>query len=46
MISSTPPDKRVILIIIGFCFGALLEGVAGFGVPDAICSSMIMSLLG
>lgn len=44
MISNTPPDNRVILIIIGFCFGALLEGVAGFGVPGAICSSMMVSL--
>ncbi|KAI8088032.1 lactate permease [Gilbertella persicaria] len=44
MISSTPPDLRVILLIIGFCFGALLEGVAGFGVPGAICSSMMVSL--
>ncbi|KAI9273506.1 lactate permease [Helicostylum pulchrum] len=44
MISSTPADMRVILIIIGFCFGALLEGVAGFGVPGAICSSMMVSL--
>ena len=24
-----PNDKRVILVIIGFCFGALLEGIAG-----------------
>lgn len=35
---------RIILIIIGFCFGALLEGVAGFGVPGAICSSMMVAL--
>lgn len=44
MISNTPPDMRIILIIIGFCFGALLEGVAGFGVPGAICSSMMVAL--
>ncbi|KAI9261751.1 lactate permease [Sporodiniella umbellata] len=40
----TPPDKRIILLIIGFAFGALLEGVAGFGVPGAICSSILVSL--
>lgn len=26
MLTSTPPDMRIILLIIGFCFGALLEG--------------------
>ncbi|KAI9022318.1 lactate permease [Phycomyces nitens] len=40
----TPPDKRVILVIVGYCFGALLEGVAGFGVPGAICSPLMVSL--
>ncbi|KAG1453297.1 hypothetical protein G6F56_007611 [Rhizopus delemar] len=44
MLIHTPPDKRIILLIIGFAFGALLEGVAGFGVPGAICSSMMVSL--
>ena len=24
-----PNDRRVVLVVIGFCFGALLEGVAG-----------------
>ncbi|KAG1054112.1 hypothetical protein G6F43_003857 [Rhizopus delemar] len=44
MLIHTPPDKRVLLLIIGFAFGALLEGVAGFGVPGAICSSILVSL--
>lgn len=26
MLTYTPPDKRVILLIIGYSFGALLEG--------------------
>jgi lactate permease len=30
-----PDDRRIVLIIIGFCFGALLEGIAGFGVSPA-----------
>lgn len=29
MITNTPPDQRVILLVIGFSFGSLLEGVAG-----------------
>ncbi len=37
-----PNDKRVILVVIGFCFGALLEGVAGFGTPIAITSSLLI----
>lgn len=39
-----PNDRRVILIVIGFCFGALLEGVAGFGTPVAITSSLLIML--
>jgi lactate permease len=37
-----PNDRRVILVAIGFCFGALLEGVAGFGAPVAITSSLLI----
>jgi lactate permease len=40
--TSLPPDRRVILIVIGFCFGALLEGVAGFGAPVAITASLLI----
>jgi L-lactate permease len=29
VITHLPNDRRVILVVIGFCFGALLEGVAG-----------------
>jgi lactate permease len=39
-----PDDKRVVLIIIGFCFGALLEGIAGFGTPIAITSSLLIMM--
>lgn len=37
-----PNDRRVVLVVIGFCFGALLEGVAGFGAPVAICSALLI----
>jgi lactate permease len=36
MIGNLPNDRRVVLVVVGFCFGALLEGVAGFGCPVAI----------
>ncbi len=41
-IEHLPNDRRVVLVAIGFCFGALLEGVAGFGVPVAITSSLLI----
>jgi len=37
-----PNDRRVVLIVIGFCFGALLEGISGFGTPIAITSSLLI----
>src|SRR4051794_6261054 len=38
------PDLRVQAIIIAFCFGALLEALAGFGTPVAITVVMLMTL--
>ncbi len=37
-----PNDRRVVLVVIAFCFGALLEGVAGFGTPIAIVGSLLI----
>jgi lactate permease len=39
-----PNDRRIVLIVIGFCFGSLLEGVAGFGAPVAITSALLILL--
>jgi hypothetical protein len=33
-------DLRVQVVVIAFCFGALLEALAGFGTPVAICGIM------
>jgi len=38
------PDQRIQAVIIAFCFGALLEALAGFGTPVAISVVMLMSL--
>jgi lactate permease len=38
------PDQRIQAILIAFCFGALLEALAGFGTPVAISVSMMMAL--
>jgi lactate permease len=38
------PDLRIQAVIIAFCFGALLEALAGFGTPVAITVVMLMAL--
>ncbi|GGZ71014.1 L-lactate permease [Streptomyces echinoruber] len=37
-------DPRVQAVIIAFCFGALLEALAGFGAPVAITGVMLMAV--
>jgi lactate permease len=37
-------DPRVLAILIAFCFGALLEALAGFGAPVAITGVMLMAV--
>jgi lactate permease len=37
-------DARVQVVVIAFCFGALLEALAGFGTPAAICGIMLVGL--
>ena len=38
------PDQRIQAVIIAFCFGGLLEALAGFGTPVAISVVMLMAL--
>ncbi|HMK85816.1 MAG TPA: L-lactate permease [Steroidobacteraceae bacterium] len=42
LLGSLPNDRRVILVVIGFCFGCLLEGISGFGTPVAITSALLI----
>ena len=37
-------DVRVQVVMIAFCFGALLEALAGFGTPPAICGVTLVGL--
>ncbi|WP_028924810.1 L-lactate permease [Pseudonocardia acaciae] len=37
-------DRRTQAILVAFCFGALLEALAGFGAPVAITSVMLVAL--
>lgn len=44
MLTSVSADKRVLVILIGWCFGGFLEGMAGFGTAVAIPASMLLAL--
>ena len=37
-------DPRVLAVLIAFCFGGLLEALAGFGAPVAITGAMLMAI--
>lgn len=37
-------DKRIQGLVIAFCFGAVLEALAGFGAPVAICAVLLVSI--
>ena len=42
--SRVSSDRRIQAVIIAFCFGALLEALAGFGTPVAITTVMLLAL--
>jgi lactate permease len=42
--SAVSSDLRVQVVVIAFCFGALLEALAGFGTPPAICGIMLVGI--
>ena len=37
-------DRRIQALLVAFCFGALVEGIAGFGAPVAISAAMLAGL--
>lgn len=41
---SITEDQRLQVILVGFCFGAFLEGAAGFGAPVAITAALLVGL--
>ncbi len=43
-ILSVTPDQRLQMLIVGFSFGAFLEGAAGFGAPVAITAALLVGL--
>src|ERR1700738_801017 len=42
VVTHLPNDRRVVLVVVVFCFVSLLEGIAGFGTPVAITSSLLI----
>ena len=43
-IGSLSDDRRLQAILIGFAFGAFIEGAAGFGTPVAVAAAMLTGL--
>jgi lactate permease len=43
-IAGLASDRRIQVLLIGFSFGAFIEGAAGFGTPVAICAAMLIGL--
>jgi L-lactate transport len=41
---SVTEDQRLQMLMVGFCFGAFLEGAAGFGAPVAITAALLAGL--
>ena len=44
MITSVSSDKRILVLLIGWCFGGFMEGMAGFGTAIAIPAGMLAGL--
>lgn len=44
MLTGVSADKRVLILLIGWCFGGFLEGMAGFGTAIAIPASMLAGM--
>src|ERR1035438_3984022 len=43
-IAGVGSDRRIQVLLIAFCFGAFIEGAAGFGTPVAISAAMLIGL--
>ncbi|HTE69562.1 MAG TPA: L-lactate permease [Actinomycetes bacterium] len=43
-IAGMASDRRIQVLLIAFCFGAFLEGSAGFGTPVAMSAAMLIGL--
>ena len=44
MFKGVTKDARILAILIGFLFGAFIEGAAGFGTPAALAAPLLISV--
>ena len=43
-VAAITPDRRLQVLLVAFCFGAFIEGCAGFGAPVAIAGAFMIGL--
>jgi lactate permease len=43
-VAGITPDRRLQVLLVAFCFGAFIEGSAGFGAPVAIAGAFMIGL--
>jgi lactate permease len=43
-VAAITPDRRLQVLLVAFCFGAFIEGSAGFGAPVAIAGAFMIGL--
>jgi lactate permease len=43
-VAAITPDRRLQVLLVAFCFGAVIEGAAGFGAPVAIAGAFMIGL--
>src|SRR5262249_28137424 len=43
-VAGITPDRRLQALLVAFCFGAIIEGAAGFGAPVAIAGAFMIGL--
>jgi lactate permease len=43
-VAAITSDRRLQLLLVAFCFGAIIEGAAGFGAPVAIAGAFMIGL--
>jgi lactate permease len=43
-VAAVTPDRRLQVLLVAFCFGAFIEGAAGFGAPVAIAGAFMIGL--
>ena len=43
-IAAITPDRRLQVLLVAYCFGAFIEGAAGFGAPVAIAGAFMIGL--